>query len=90
MLTDLGTQFTPELVREVSILQAYYDLYHPMCNELVEKFNCALKQMLKKMCREQHKDWDKYINAVLFAYRGYSRQPWILSIFILDAVWAKC
>ena len=25
--------------------------------------------MLKKMCSEQPQDWDKYINALLFAYR---------------------
>lgn len=25
--------------------------------------------MLKRMCAEKPKDWDKYINALLFAYR---------------------
>ena len=73
MLTDLGTQFTSELMHEVSRLLSIRQLtttpYHPMCNGLVEKFNGTLKQMLKKMCREQPKDWDKYINALLFAYR---------------------
>lgn len=73
MLTDLGTQFTSDLMREVSRLLSFRQLtttpYHPMCNGLVEKFNGTLKQMLKKMCSEQPKDWDKYINALLFAYR---------------------
>ena len=73
MLTDLGTQFTSELMHEVSRLLSIRQLtttpYHPMCNGLVEKFNGTLKQMLKKMCSEQPKDWDKYINALLFAYR---------------------
>ena len=73
MLTDMGTQFTSQLMGEVSRLLSIKQLtttpYHPMCNGLVEKFNGTLKQMLKKMCSEQPKDWDKYINSLLFAYR---------------------
>jgi hypothetical protein len=40
-----------------------------MWNGLVEKFNGTLKHMLKRMCSERPKDWDKYINPLLFAYR---------------------
>ena len=40
-----------------------------MCNGLVEKFNGSLKSMLKKLCSEQRKQWFRYINALLFAYR---------------------
>ena len=43
--------------------------YHPACNGLVEKFNGTMKQMLKKMCEERPKDWDRYLDALLFAYR---------------------
>lgn len=35
-----------------------------MCNRLVQKFKGALKQMLKRMCSERLKDWDKYINPL--------------------------
>lgn len=44
--------------------------YHPMCNglALVERFNGTLKQVLKRMCVDRLKDWDKYSPAVLFAY----------------------
>ena len=31
--------------------------------------NGILKSMLKKMCQERPKDWDRYLSAVLFAYR---------------------
>ena len=31
--------------------------------------NGVLKSMLKKMCQEKPKDWDRYLSAVLFAYR---------------------
>ena len=40
-----------------------------MCNELVERFNGTLKQMLRRMCAEKLRDWDRYLNAILFAYR---------------------
>jgi len=40
-----------------------------MCNGLVEKFNGTLKSILKRMCAEKPKDWDRYIGPILFAYR---------------------
>ena len=40
-----------------------------MCNGLVEKFNGTLKKMLRRLCSEQPKQWHRYINALLFAYR---------------------
>jgi len=40
-----------------------------MGNGLVEKFNETLKNMLRKMCAKKPKDWDRYINPLLFAYR---------------------
>lgn len=43
MLTDMGSQFTSELMAEVSRLLSMRQLtttpYHPMCNGLVERFN---------------------------------------------------
>lgn len=85
MLIDLGIQFTSELVGEVSRLLSFYQLtttlYHPMFNGFVEKFNGALKQTLKKMCREQLKDWDKYINGLVFAYREVPQDSLELSPF---------
>ena len=73
MLSDMGTQFTSGLMSEVSRLLSMKHLtttpYHPICNGLVEKFNGTLKQMLRRLCHQKPKDWDKYINAALFAYR---------------------
>ena len=40
-----------------------------MCNGLVEKCNGTLKSMLKRMTHERPGDWDRYIPALLFAYR---------------------
>ena len=73
MLTDRGTQFMSEVMQEVNRLMSVRHLtttpYHPSCNGLVEKFNGTLKQMLKKMAEERPTDWDRYIDALLFAYR---------------------
>lgn len=73
MLTDMGSQFTSELMAEVSRLLSMRQLtttpYHPMCNGLVERFNGTLKQILRRLCSERPADWDKYLSASLFAYR---------------------
>ncbi|XP_037528627.1 uncharacterized protein LOC119405871 [Rhipicephalus sanguineus] len=43
--------------------------YHAMANGLVEKFNGTLKMMLKRMCQEKPRSWDRYLAPLLFAYR---------------------
>ena len=73
VLSDQGAQFTSSMMKEVSRLLSIQQLvtspYHPMANGLCEKFNGTLKQMLKKLCKDNPKDWDRYINPALFAYR---------------------
>ena len=50
VLSDCGTQFTSDLICEVSRLLSLRKLftspYHPICNGLVKKFNGTLKSML--------------------------------------------
>ena len=43
--------------------------YHPICNELVERWNGTFKSMLKRLGQDQPKHWHQLINPVLFAYR---------------------
>jgi hypothetical protein len=73
VLSDMGTQFTSQLMREVSRLISVRRLtttpYHPICNGLCEKINGVLKQILRRLCSERPEDWDRYLPAVLFAYR---------------------
>ncbi|XP_071503098.1 uncharacterized protein [Diadema antillarum] len=73
VLTDRGSQFTSDVMKEVSRLLSTRQMtttpYHPQCNGLVERFNGTLKAMLRKMCEEKPKDWDRYVNPLLFAYR---------------------
>ncbi|XP_033762635.1 uncharacterized protein LOC117344094 [Pecten maximus] len=87
MLSDQGAQFTSEMMREVSRLLSIRQLtttpYHPMCNGLVERFNGTLKQMLRKMSVERPKDWDRFINPLLFAYREVPQESLGFSPFEL-------
>ena len=73
IFSDQGSQFTSDLMKEVcrliNVKQAFTTPYHPMANGLNEKFNGTLKAMIKKMCQERPSDWDRYLHAVLFAYR---------------------
>ncbi|XP_064103315.1 uncharacterized protein LOC135213265 [Macrobrachium nipponense] len=87
ILSDMGTQFTSNLMKEVgrllSVKQLVTTPYHPACNGLVERFNGTLKTMLRKMSSERPKDWDRYLPALLFAYRGVPQESTGFSPFEL-------
>ena len=87
MLTDCGSQFTAEVMKVVSRLLSLQQLtttpYHPMCNGLVERFHATMKQMLRRMCAERPKDWDKYLPALLFAIREVPQESLGFSPFEL-------
>ena len=73
VLSDQGTQFVSSCMQEVSRLLSIHRLtttpYHPICNGLVERFNGALKKMLRRFCSEQPRQWHRFITPLLFAYR---------------------
>ena len=73
IVSDLGTQFSSDCMKKVSRLLSIRRLttspYHPACNGLVEKFNGTLKRMLRGLCHEQPRQWHRFINTLLFAYR---------------------
>ena len=73
MLTNCGSQFTMEVLQEVSRLLSLHQLtstpYHPMCNGLVERFHATMKQMMRIMSTERSKYWDRYLPALPFAIR---------------------
>ena len=82
-LTDMGSQFTSAVMREISRLLSIKMLtttpYHPMCNGLVEKFNRTLKSMLRKVCTENPKDLDRFIPTLLFAYHETPQENLVFS-----------
>jgi transposase InsO family protein len=73
ILSNRGSQFTSQLMEEVcrlvSLTRLFTTLYNPKCKGLCQRINGILKGMLKKMCQERPKDWDRYLSAVLFEYR---------------------
>ena len=73
VLRDQGTQFVSSCMKEVSRLLSINRLtttpYHPISNGLVERFNGTLKKMLRRLCSEQPRQWHRFINPLLFAYR---------------------
>ena len=87
ILSDNGSQFTSDVMREVSrllsVAQLHSSIYHPMTNGLVERFNGTLKNMLKRLMSERPSDWDRYINAALFAYREIPQETTGFSPFEL-------
>ena len=106
VLSDLGTNFTSDLMKEISRLISIRRLtttpYHPMCNGLCEKINGVLKSILRKLTHEKPKEWDRYLSAVLFAYREVPQESTGFSPFellygrdvkgpmdILKQVWVK-
>ena len=72
-LSDLGTQFVSKCVEEVSRLLSIKRLtttpYHPICNGLVKRFNGTLKKMLRRLCNKQPRQYHRFVNPLLFAYR---------------------
>ena len=71
--SDVGTQFLSKCMEEVSRLLSIKRLtttpYHPICNGLVKRFNGTLKKMLRRLCNEQPRQWPRFVNPLLFAYR---------------------
>ena len=87
MLSDCGTQFTSDVMNEVSRLLSLQQIttapWNPKANGLCEKFNGTLKNMIRKMCAEKPKDWDRYLPALLFAVREVPQESLGFSPFEL-------
>ena len=43
--------------------------YHSICNGLVKNFNVTLKKMQRRLCNEQPRQWHRFVNPLLLAYR---------------------
>lgn len=73
IFTYRGTSFTSGLMQEVNRLLSMKSLrttpFHSMGHGLVEKYDGTIKTMLRRMCREKPKSWDRHLAPLLFAYR---------------------
>ncbi|KAL8574729.1 hypothetical protein ACOMHN_023933 [Nucella lapillus] len=85
VLTDMGTQFVSRVMDQVNRLVGIRSQtttpYPTQAIGLVERFNATLKQMLKRLCQEHPKDWDRFVPAVLFAYREVPQESMRFSPF---------
>ena len=72
ILSDCGKSFNTELMktlyREFDAHHVSSTPYHPQTNGLVERFNRTLAIMLSMFVSDHHKDWDEYVQYVVFAY----------------------
>ena len=87
ILSDLGTQFVSDCVKEVtrflSTKQITTTPYHRMCNGLTEKFNVRMNLMLNRLCSEHPRQWHRFIKPLLFAYREVRQESTGFSQFEL-------
>uniref|UniRef100_A0A9J8AJ78 Gypsy retrotransposon integrase-like protein 1 n=1 Tax=Cyprinus carpio carpio TaxID=630221 RepID=A0A9J8AJ78_CYPCA len=71
ILTDQGTAFMSrtfsELYELLGIKALRTSVYHPQTDGLVERFNCTLKTMIRKFVQEDAKNWDRWLEPLLFA-----------------------
>ena len=70
---DNGTEFKNHLMDQI-LQQLSNDCifstpYHPQSNGKLEVFHKYLKPTLKKLCKKDPANWDKYIHQVLPSYR---------------------
>ncbi|GFS20956.1 Pol polyprotein [Elysia marginata] len=64
-----------KVCRLLGIKQKATTPYHPICNGLVERFNATLNTCLRRLYSEQPRQWHRYINPLLFAYREVPQEP---------------
>ncbi len=71
ILTDQGMASMSRTLRELyellGIKSIYTCIYHPQTDRLVERFNRTLKTMTRKLVHEDTKNWDKWLEPLLFA-----------------------
>ena len=73
ILSDLGTEFTSEIMQiflhEFAIGHLRCSAYHPMNNGAVEKYNGCLNSSLEALTERFPDAWDSALCWVLFGYR---------------------
>uniref|UniRef100_A0A8C1ZTE6 Gypsy retrotransposon integrase-like protein 1 n=1 Tax=Cyprinus carpio TaxID=7962 RepID=A0A8C1ZTE6_CYPCA len=73
ILTDQGTAFMSRTLRELyellGIKAVRTSVYHPQTDGLVKRFNRTLKTMIRKFVQEDAKNWDRWLEPLLFAVR---------------------
>ena len=58
-----------QALQQLSIDCIFSAPYHPQSNGKLEVVHKYLKPILKKLCKKDLTNWDKYLNQVLAIYR---------------------
>ncbi|MCO5612086.1 hypothetical protein L7F22_066348 [Adiantum nelumboides] len=58
-----------ELMEQLGISRQHSSPYYPQCNGLVKKVNGMICRIITKQANNRPKDWDRHLNAALWAYR---------------------
>jgi transposase InsO family protein len=73
ILSDRGTSFVNQVIDELcKNFQTKHRLtspYRPQTNGMVERFNRTLGECIAKLASSEDKEWDNFVDAILFAYR---------------------
>ena len=73
ILSDNGMEFKnglmDQVLQQLGIDRIFSVPYHPQSNGKLEVFHNYLKPTLKKLCKMDPANWDKYSNQVLASYR---------------------
>ncbi|XP_076036803.1 uncharacterized protein LOC143022466 [Oratosquilla oratoria] len=73
ILSDRGTQFTSNLMKELhrmlGVKPIFTTPFHPSGNGRIERLHGPLKAILRKLCAEKPREWQRYLIPTLFALR---------------------
>ncbi|MCO5613237.1 hypothetical protein L7F22_067513 [Adiantum nelumboides] len=58
-----------ELMEQLGISRRHSSPYYPQCNGLVKNVNGMICRIIAKQANKRPKDWDRHLNAALWAYR---------------------
>ena len=88
ILSDNSTEFKntlmDQVLQQLGIERIFSAPYHPQSNGKLEVFHKYLKPTLKKLCKKDLSNWDKYINQVPASYRvtpSHSRNSFLFSLW---------
>ena len=83
--SDQGRQFESLLIQEIckllKIKKTRTFPYHPQCDELVERFNRTLLNMLAVSAKNYPSTWENYLRTMFCIQYERSAYHWVQSIF---------
>ena len=83
--TDFKNQLMNQVLQELSIHHIFSAPFHPQSNGKVEVFHKYLNPTLKKFCKKDPINWNKYLNQVLASYSVTPNLATVETPFFLSA-----